>query len=199
MAGMMRDGRRRAPTAKDETTRRRTRARGARLDRRRRSGDLRRLDRRSLCPTARRPRSADSTRSRAVAPPSDLLKPAIDKHTETVLDLASKLAKVEIVSLDVVDLGGGVFRVRRSPGTTASSPSHTKMAVRARSRTCRCGSSCRRATGVELVTGHPMVTSERLEGTSGTVEGEWLVRAAQRAGGHGRRSSPRTRATTARR
>jgi len=30
---------------------------------------------------------------------------------------------------------------------------------------------------VELITGLPTVTTERLEGTSGTLEGEWLVRA----------------------
>ena len=31
--------------------------------------------------------------------------------------------------------------------------------------------------GVELVTGYPAVTAERLEGTSGTLAGEWLVKA----------------------
>jgi hypothetical protein len=32
--------------------------------------------------------------------------------------------------------------------------------------------------GVELVTGYPVVTAERLEGTTGTLSGTWLVRAA---------------------
>lgn len=32
--------------------------------------------------------------------------------------------------------------------------------------------------GVELLTGYPGVTAERLEGSTGTLEGTWLVRAA---------------------
>jgi hypothetical protein len=31
--------------------------------------------------------------------------------------------------------------------------------------------------GVELVTGYPFATADRLEGTTGTLTGEWLVRA----------------------
>jgi hypothetical protein len=31
--------------------------------------------------------------------------------------------------------------------------------------------------GVELVTGYPRVTAERLEGQTGTIRGEWLIRA----------------------
>jgi hypothetical protein len=31
--------------------------------------------------------------------------------------------------------------------------------------------------GLELITGRPAVTAERLEGTSGTLAGEWLLRA----------------------
>ena len=31
--------------------------------------------------------------------------------------------------------------------------------------------------GVELVTGYPFAVSERLEGTTGTLEGDWLVQA----------------------
>jgi len=36
---------------------------------------------------------------------------------------------------------------------------------------------------VELVTGQPAVTSERLEGTSGTIEGTWLVRVPEKGPG----------------
>src|SRR4030095_14567539 len=45
----------------------------------------------------------------AMNPPLAVLKPALAAHTETVLDIAGKLPKVEILSLDVASLGGGVY------------------------------------------------------------------------------------------
>jgi hypothetical protein len=109
-------------------------------------------------------------------PPMAILKPALGAHTETVLDLAGKLARVEILSLAVTDLGGGVWRVKAVAGNRGYLPSHTKQAARARAH-IPVRLVLELGKGVELVTGYPAVTSERLEGTAGTLAGEWLVKA----------------------
>lgn len=113
-------------------------------------------------------------------PPMDRLAPAIETHTETVLDLASRMATVEIASVESEDLGGGVFRVRAVGTNRGFLPTHTKMAERARSH-LPVRLVLRTGDGIELATGQPMVKSERLEGSSGTLEGEWLVRARKGA------------------
>lgn len=115
-----------------------------------------------------------------VAPPMAQLKPAIAVHTATVLDLASRLAKVEIVSLDVDEIGADVYRVRAVAANRGALPTHTAMAgrtkhllpVRLRLVT---------GEGVSLVTGRSTVTAEQLDALTGTLEGEWLVRAARGA------------------
>ncbi len=109
-------------------------------------------------------------------PPVSVLKPALAAHTETVLDLAGKLAKVEILSLDVTSLGGGVYRVKAVAGNRGYMATHTKQDARAQAHlpvqlTLQTGKD------VELVTGYPFAVSDRLEGTTGTLTGEWLVRA----------------------
>jgi hypothetical protein len=109
-------------------------------------------------------------------PPMAILKPALKAHTETVLDLAGRLPRVEVTHLDVKDLGGGVYRVRAVAGNRGPMATHTKQAVRARSH-LPVQLVLRTGDGVELVTGYPEVTSDRLDGISGTVEAEWLVRA----------------------
>jgi len=111
-----------------------------------------------------------------IAPPHDLLVPALKAHTATVLDLASKTARVEILSLVAEDLGGGVFRVKAVAGNRGFLPTHTKMAQRARSYLpvrLELGTGA----GLELVTGQVARAAERLEGTTGTLAGEWLIRA----------------------
>jgi hypothetical protein len=109
-------------------------------------------------------------------PPMAILKPALAAHTETVLDLAGKLPKVEILSLDVTPLGGGVYRVKAVAGNRGYLATHTKQAERAHSH-IPVRLTLQTGKGVELLTGYPFVTAERLEGTTGTLEGEWLVRA----------------------
>ena len=116
----------------------------------------------------------------ALNPPMSILKPALAAHTETVLDLASKLPRVEILSLEVTDLGGGVYRVKSVAGNRGYLATHTKQAARAKSR-LPVRLTLQTGKGVELVTGYPAVVSERLEGTTGTLTGEWLVRAASGA------------------
>ncbi|HKV09088.1 MAG TPA: M14 family metallopeptidase [Thermoanaerobaculia bacterium] len=109
-------------------------------------------------------------------PPMAILKPALSAHTETVLDLAGKLAKIEILQMDVKDLGGGVYRVHAVAGNRGYLATHTKQAVRARVH-LPVRLVLETGQGVEMVTGYPAVTSDRLEGTAGTIQGEWLVRA----------------------
>jgi hypothetical protein len=111
-----------------------------------------------------------------VDPPADVLKPALEVHTETVLDLAGKLAQVEILSLDAQSLGHGVWRVRAVAGNRGWLASHTKMAERGRFH-LPVRLEIETGKEVAVVTGQPAVVSERLEGTSGTLAGEWLVRA----------------------
>ncbi|MEO6192106.1 MAG: M14 family metallopeptidase [Thermoanaerobaculia bacterium] len=109
-------------------------------------------------------------------PPMAILKPAMAAHTETVLDLANKLPRVEVLSLDVTDLGGGVYRVKAVAGNRGYLATHTKQAERARVHV-PVRLTLRTGQGVDLVTGYNFATSERLDGTTGTLAGEWLVRA----------------------
>lgn len=111
-----------------------------------------------------------------INPPMAILKPALAAHTETVLDLAGKLAKVEILSLDVTSLGGGVYRVKAVAGNRGYLATHTKQAARARVH-LPVRLTLQTGNGVEMVTGYPNAVSERLEGTTGSLAGEWLVRA----------------------
>jgi hypothetical protein len=109
-------------------------------------------------------------------PPMSILKPALAAHTETVLDLAGGLAKVEILSLDVTSLGGGVYRVKAVAGNRGYLATHTKQGERARVH-LPVRLTLQTGKGVEMVTGYPYVVSDRLEGTTGSLAGEWLVRA----------------------
>jgi len=110
-----------------------------------------------------------------IAPPMEILEPALNVHTDTVLDLAAQLARIEIVSLDVTDLGGGVSTIKAVATNNGRLPSHTKMAVRAR---CRLPVQLELVTGdgVELVTGQAVSSGESLEAQTGILEGEWLAR-----------------------
>ncbi len=111
-----------------------------------------------------------------VAPPYAVLEPALGVHTATVLDLAGQLAQVELLSVEAEDLGGGVARVRAVAGNRGTLPTHTKLDERMHTH-LPVRLELVTGDGVELVTGHSAVTSERLEGSAGTVEGTWLVRA----------------------
>ncbi len=111
-----------------------------------------------------------------ITPPMAVLKPALAAHTETVLDLAGKLPRVEILSLDVTPLGGGIYRVKAVAGNRGYLATHTKQSARARAR-IPVRLVLQTGKGVEIVTGYPAVTADRLEGTTGTLAGEWLVKA----------------------
>ena len=111
-----------------------------------------------------------------VAPPAKLLEPAVAAHTETILDLAGKLPDLAILSLDARPLGAGVYRVRAVAGNRGELPTHTKMAERARAH-LPVRLAIEKDSHVRLLTGLPFVTSERLEGKTGTLAGEWLIEA----------------------
>jgi hypothetical protein len=109
-------------------------------------------------------------------PPMAVLEPAAAAHTETVLDLAGKLARVEILSLDVKSVGGGVYRVKAVAGNRGYLATHTKQAERARAH-LPVRLALKTGRDVALVTGYPYAAAERLDGTTGSLTGEWLVRA----------------------
>lgn len=119
-----------------------------------------------------------------IAPPAEVLQPALAVHTDTVLDLAGKLPRVEIVSLEAQEIGGGVYRVRAVAVNRAFLPTHTKMAARARAflpvrlelKDSRDGKDSKDGK-IARITGPATVTAERLDGVAGTLQAEWLVRA----------------------
>ena len=117
-----------------------------------------------------------------IAPPYALLEPALKLHTETALDLAGKLARVEILKLEAEDLGGGVHRVKAVAGNRGFFPTQTKMAERAKSH-LPVRLELTPGDGAVLVTGARWVTSERLEGQTGTLAAEWLVRVSGKSAG----------------
>jgi hypothetical protein len=110
-----------------------------------------------------------------IAPPYELLAPALKVHTETVLELADRLAWVEIVKLESTSLGAGVHRVEAVAANRGFYPTHTKMAERARSH-LPVRLEITLVDDVELITGHHWVTEERLAGQNGTMTAEWMVR-----------------------
>ncbi len=122
-----------------------------------------------------------------IAPPIEILEPSIKVHTATVLELAGEIADLEIVSLEAEELGGTrplggieggarVYRVEAVAANRAKLATHTKMAERARAR-LPVRLEIDLGDGAELVTGRRAKSSERLVGVTGTLKGEWLVRA----------------------
>ncbi len=112
----------------------------------------------------------------ALTPPMELLATALQVSTDTVIDLARQLARVEVVSLQVTEVGSDVYRVEAVAANRGELATHTKMAARTRAR-LPVRLQLTTGQGVELVTGQQQVTAERLAGLTGTVSGEWLVRA----------------------
>lgn len=112
-----------------------------------------------------------------IAPPRPVLDPALGVHTRTVLDAAERIARLELVEVRAEPVGAGVVRVRAVARNRGFLPTHTAMAQRAQTH-IPVRLELVTGDGVELVTGYRFVTAERLEGSTGTLEGTWLVRAA---------------------
>jgi hypothetical protein len=111
-----------------------------------------------------------------IAPAIEMLQPAVQAHTATVLDLAEQLARIEVASLEASDLGRDVYRVKAVALNRGRLATHTKMAVRAESR-LPVRLELVPADGVELLPGIPTRSGDRLEPGATALEGEWLVRA----------------------
>lgn len=111
-----------------------------------------------------------------IAPPMEVLEPALKVHTATVLALAGEIADLKIVSLTAEPMGRAVYRIEAVAANRGQLATHTKMAERARAR-LPVRLSIGLAEGVELVTGHLAKSAERLDGVTGTLKGEWIVRA----------------------
>lgn len=109
-------------------------------------------------------------------PPRAMLEPALAVHTETILDAAGALAEMELVEVRAEPVGPGVVRVKAVARNRGFLATHTAMARRAQTH-MPIRLELATGDGVELVTGYPFATAERLEGSTGTVEGTWLVRA----------------------
>ena len=110
-----------------------------------------------------------------IAPPYSLLEPALKVHTETILEMATKLAQLQIVDQKVESLGSGIYRITAVAANRGFFPTHTKLAQRAKSH-LPVRLEMTPSEGVEIVTGPRWLTSEGLDGETGTLEGEWLVR-----------------------
>jgi hypothetical protein len=109
------------------------------------------------------------------------LAAALAAHTETVLELASRLARVELILVELTPLGGGVSRLDVVAGNTGFLPTHTRMGVLARSHN-PVRLELELGKGVTLITGQRWRSAERLEGSTGTLRAEWLVRGQEGAG-----------------
>ncbi len=110
-----------------------------------------------------------------IAPPYSLLEPALKVHTETILEMATKLAQLQIVDQKVESLGSGIYRITAVAANRGFFPTHTKLAQRAKTH-LPVRLEMTPSEGVEIVTGPRWLTSEGLDGETGTLEGEWLVR-----------------------
>lgn len=115
-----------------------------------------------------------------IAPPEKTLQPALAAHSETILDLAGKLARLEIASTEAKALGNGVWRVKAVAANAGFLPTHTKLGQRTRNY-LPVRLQVELPAGAALVAGVPWVSTERLEGSTGALEGEWLVRAEKGA------------------
>ena len=113
-------------------------------------------------------------------PPRSLLDDALVVNTETILDLASKLARLEILQSRVERLGPRIWRVRVTAGNRGFLPTHTRMAARGKAH-LPLRLQIELPAGADLVTGRRFATEELLDGGSGTLEGDWLVRGAEGA------------------
>ena len=112
-----------------------------------------------------------------IAPPAADLAKATDAHADLVMASADKLAKVEVLSMQAKALGAGVWRITAMAGNTGLWPTHTQQAVRAKTW-LPVRLKLTLPAGASLVSGRDQVMSERLTGGTGTLKGEWVVRAA---------------------
>lgn len=110
-----------------------------------------------------------------VAPPLEILEPAMAAHTKFIVELAGKLPRIGIRSVEVDPLGSGVYRVRAVASNQGEMATHSAMAKRSQSR-LPVRMTLEPSRGVELIAGKRAVVSERLEPHTGLLEATWLLR-----------------------
>jgi len=109
-------------------------------------------------------------------PPKAQGEAAIAAHSAWVLELASRLGRVEVRSLTLTPLGAEVYRVEVVVGNGGQLATHTALAALAKVRL-----PIRIELGLKggvLVTGRPWAAHERLGGSAKVFKHTWLVRAS---------------------
>ena len=111
-----------------------------------------------------------------LVPPPAELEPALAAHVATVRSLALWLPSLELARVVVEPLGAGVFRLEVVGRNVGFLPTHTEMAVKARTHV-PVRLEVELPDGATLVTGQRWAAAERLAGSSGTIAASWLIRA----------------------
>jgi len=111
-----------------------------------------------------------------LAPPISFLLPALEVHTETVLDAAAKLARLEITDVKVEPLSAGVWKVKATAVNTGQLPTHSQHATRARTF-LPVRLEVVPGINARLLNGSRFAASERLAAHTGTLQAEWILKA----------------------
>lgn len=112
----------------------------------------------------------------AIAPPAEELTKALEAHGDAVLAMAGKLADVAMGDVEVKALGSGVYRVKAVVVNQGFLPTATRLQVRTRSF-LPARLEIVLPQGTSLVQGGKRSASERITGSGGTHQAEWLVNA----------------------
>lgn len=111
-----------------------------------------------------------------IAPPGRFLAPALEVHTQTVLETAKQLAEIEIADVNAEALSAGVWKVKATVRNRGLLPTHSQHATRTRTYLpVRLEAQLPQAA--RMLNGRPFTVSERLAGSTGTLEAEWVVKA----------------------
>lgn len=113
-----------------------------------------------------------------IAPPAAELLKATGAHADFITAVAARTAKIEILSTEAKPLADGLWRVTATAGNTGFLPTHTAHGARIQTW-LPVRLELGLAAGVTLVSGRPQARAERLTGGTGTLKGEWLVRATK--------------------
>jgi hypothetical protein len=111
-----------------------------------------------------------------IAPPWNKLEPALAAHTDFILDCAAKMASLDIVLAEAKEMGPGTYRVTAVAANRGFFPTHTKRAELTQSY-LPVRLELQLPKEAKLLHGVRFVASERLEGSIGTIRGEWSLEA----------------------
>lgn len=113
----------------------------------------------------------------AVTPNEADLRKAADAHADALLLMSSKLAEVALGDVEIKSLGSGIFEVSATAVNNGFLPTATRLQTRTRSfLPARLVLTL--PSGATLVQGSNRASSERINGSGGTLKGTWLVNAA---------------------